>query len=96
MRLHHYTNEAGARGIEARGFAVSHVGDSAGRSWFTDGVDSFVATGSREWRVTVEIPDDVAEAYRYRFEDGTPYLGNYLVPWEVVNAYRPFTVERLT
>jgi hypothetical protein len=59
-------------------------------SWFSEELHegTTLAGQQPEWLVVVELPDEVAEQYRYRFEDGTPYFGNYCIPWEVVNEYR--------
>ena len=94
--LFHATDASGTDGIRERGFGISHLRDSPESSWFTS-ARSEVSTGSAqlEWLVIVELPDDVARQYRHRFEDGTIYLSNYLVPWDVVNQYRPFAYERL-
>ena len=35
----------------------------------------------------VDLPTEVAEPYRYSFEDGQGYLDTFLVPWAVVNEY---------
>jgi hypothetical protein len=88
--LYHGTDEKGAVGIKARGFGLSHLADSARMSWFSEEPDECTKLAGRqpEWLVVVELPDDVAERHRYRFEDGTPYLGNYLIPWDIVNEYR--------
>jgi hypothetical protein len=96
VELYHATDEAGVLGIMKHGFVVSHLQDSQGSAWLCSTTESTI-TGSvgHEWIVIVDMPSEVAEKYRYRFDDGTPYLDNYLVPWEVVNAYRPFRYERL-
>jgi hypothetical protein len=44
--------------------------------------------------VIADVPDEIAEQYRHYFEDGTPYLDNYLVPFDVINRHRPFRFER--
>jgi hypothetical protein len=78
-----------ADGIKARGFGVSHLADSPGRSWFAHEQDGCgrLATGEG-WLVVIDVPREIAEKYRYRFEDGSCYLGNYCIPSEVVNEYR--------
>jgi len=95
VQLFHGTDDQGVRGIRAKGFRVSHVGDSAGCSWFADSRDG-ATTGSaaRQWLVIVDISDDKAEKHRYRFEDGEPYFGNFCIPFDVVNAVAPFRFER--
>lgn len=45
--------------------------------------------------MVVEMPDEIAERYRYRFDDGSPYLDNYMIPFAVVNAYMPFRAESM-
>lgn len=97
MRLFHGTDDDGARSIRSDGFARSDVDDSHEQSWFAETRDG-AATASRKvrWFVIVNIPDDIAERHRYRFDDGTAYLGNFLIPWRVVNGYQPFTFERAT
>lgn len=93
MELFHATDETGLQGIRAGGFRISHVGDSA--AWFADTREG-AATGraGRSWLVIVDLPEDEAEKYRYRFEDGEAYLGNLCIPFEVVNAVAPFRFER--
>ena len=95
MRLFHATDDEGAQGIRVHGFAKSRVRDSAGCAWLADAREG-ATTGSadRTWLVIIDMPDEIAEAHRYRFRDGTPYLGNFCMPFEVVNRYRPFTFER--
>lgn len=96
MKLYHYTDDDGVAGIRADGFAGSQVPDSRGREWLSaDPALGPIARG-RDWVVVVEIPDDLAEQHRHRFEDGEPYLDNYLVPIEVLNAHRPFDYRRIT
>lgn len=56
--------------------------------------DGWVATSRRDWWVIVDVPDELAERYRHYFDDGTPYLDNYLVPFNVINGCRPFTYQR--
>ena len=94
--LFHGTDDEGVQGIQADGFKVSHVRDSAGRAWFADTPEG-ATTGSadRRWLVIVDLPADIAEIYRYRFDDGEPYLGNFCVPFDVVNAAAPFRFEKL-
>jgi hypothetical protein len=99
MRLYHATDEDGAQGICAHGFGVSHVGDCPEQSWFGDnGALAGQSASRRGWLVIVEVPeplpDDIASRYPYMFEDGTPYAGNLLLPWGVVNRYAPFRCER--
>ena len=43
----------------------------------------------------IDLPADIAEICRYRFDDGDPYLGNFCVPFDVVNAAAPFRFEKL-
>ncbi|MDQ6854994.1 MAG: hypothetical protein M3046_15115 [Actinomycetota bacterium] len=95
MELYHATDEAGAHGIMKHGFAVSHLADSPKPAWLCSTKES-ATTGSAEgdWLVIVDMPQEVAEEYRHRFDDGTAYLDNYLIPWDVVNAYVPFRYER--
>jgi hypothetical protein len=96
MKLYHATNEAGRRGIGERGFAESHVPDSEGCVWFCSNKDETDSGGvDREWHVVVEVPHDVAMDLEYRFPDGSPYPGNFLIPFDVVNAYTPFVYERI-
>jgi hypothetical protein len=96
MQLYHATDDAGAQGIRAEGFRVSHVRDSAGCAWFADTREG-AATGraGRDWLVILELPADEAEKYRYRFEDGEAYLGNFCIPFDVVNGGGPFQFERV-
>ncbi len=91
MQLFHATDLTGVQGIRADGFRISHVGDSAGCAWFADSPEG-ASTGSaaREWLVIVDLADAQAHEYLYRFEDGEPYLGNFCIPFEVVNAASPF------
>ncbi len=76
------------------GFAISHVRDSRESVWLCSTKES-ATTGraNRERLVIVDMPEEIAEEHRYRFADGTAYLDNYLIPWEIVNAYRPFRYE---
>jgi hypothetical protein len=96
VELFHGTDNAGARGIEHIGFAVSHVGDSPGQSWLCSHRES-VVTGSAtlEYLVIVELPDLIAHQYQSE-AGGEPYLDNYVVPWAVLNAHRPFRFEQST
>jgi hypothetical protein len=87
--LFHATDKQGAQGIQARGFAVSNVKDSAGKSWFSDTREECLTLAfGKEWLVLVDVPDETAEPYPFILPDGTPYLGNFLIPWTVVNQYR--------
>jgi len=43
----------------------------------------------------VEIPEEIARPFRYLFDSGEQYLSNYLVPFDVLNRYQPFTFERV-
>ena len=96
MLLYNSTDDAGKVGIEAAGFSISRTPDAEGRAWFSGSQpdDGWVATSLRDWWVVVEMPDEEAERYRHYFEDGTPYLDNYLVPFVVINRYRPFGFGR--
>lgn len=90
--LFHGTDDAGAEGIRLHGFAVSHVGDSQGRSWLTrDPSWSDTAGTTVTMFVLVEMPDEVANEYRYHFGPNDPHPQDHLVPFEVLNRYRPFT-----
>jgi hypothetical protein len=96
VRLYHATDDKGVAGIRAQGFALSYVRDSGGAAWFAgtrEGADT--GSANRTWLVVVEVPDEVADAHRYRFEDGSPYLDNFRIPFEIVNIYKPFKFERL-
>lgn len=92
--LHHSTTEENARSIMREGFAVSHVSDSQGCTWFSSPRDHAFRANIGCWWIIVSIPDAVAERYRGRLPDGTQYLDNFKVPWDVVNSYRAtFRVE---
>lgn len=93
MLLFHATDEAGRRGIEAEGFAVSHQKDSPGAAYLSDARDDPQLASRDGCWVIVDLPDEVAQEYLYTFDDGTVYEGVYRVPWNVLNAYRPFTYE---
>jgi hypothetical protein len=96
MKLYHATNEVGRRGIEEHGFTESRAPDSKGCAWFCSNKDETTSGGvDREWHVVVELRDDVAVNFQYRFKDGEPYPGNFLIPLDVVNSYRPFVYERI-
>jgi hypothetical protein len=87
--LFHVTDTPGRNGIDAVGFAISYTADTPGEAWLTDNRDALTAasanaTKAQEWWVVVDLPDDVAEAYRW-VDD------LFSIPFEVVNRYRPFT-----
>jgi hypothetical protein len=96
VELFHVTDETGVRGICTNGFAVSHVGDSKCCSWFSSNRSSGAETASKssKYVVIVDLPDEVAERYQALHQDGTPYLDNFLIPWDVVNAHQPFRFEQ--
>lgn len=98
MRLYHSTDESCKQGIERDGFRSSKVVDSIGSVWFCDGKDPDVPTTRREWWVSIDLSDEIAAPYLYRFPDGQAYgtdlFGNYLVPVGVANSERPFLFER--
>jgi hypothetical protein len=53
------------------------------------------AVKDRDWWVIVDVPDDVVEAHRYKYDDEPdPYQTR--LPHDVANRYRPFTFERIT
>lgn len=88
MRLYHVTDEG--PNIVANGFDPTKRRDESiaeGLHWLADSVDGTGSGYGRAHIVSVEVPDEVAEQYRYRFEDGTPYLGNFLFPTDVINRY---------
>lgn len=95
MKLFHSTTAQAADAILVSGFAVSHVKDSVGHAWLCSSVESTQTGRDPEVLVVVEIPAEVAECYRYRFDDGSPYLDNYLTPFKVVNSYMPFGTQSL-
>jgi len=92
MLLYHSTDPPGRAGIEGAGFALSHLRDSPGASWFIDSRNPLVPTGRVGWWVIVDLPDDVAEAYREPDDDGLR-SDLFCVPWHVANAHRPFRFE---
>lgn len=49
---------------------------------------------SRGWWVIVDMPEEVAEQYRHRFDPVELYDDNDPVPWTVVNRYEPSRYER--
>lgn len=88
MRLYHATDADGVAGIRRTGFAKSHLRDSQESSWFSANPTEAVALSrGGGWFVVVDLPTEVAEPYRYSFEDGQGYLDTFLVPWAVVNEY---------
>jgi hypothetical protein len=88
--LYHATNEEGIKGIKAHSFAVSHLPDSVGNNWLSTDLGECLRLAGRgsEGLVTAELPDENLEEHHSRSEDGTPYLGDYWIPWEVVNSYQ--------
>jgi hypothetical protein len=88
--LYHATDEEGIKGIKAPSFAVSRLPDSASNNWLSIDPDNCLRLAGRanEWLVTVGLADEIAEQRHSRSEDRMPYLGNYGIPWEVVNAYQ--------
>lgn len=96
LRLFHVTDRAAADGIMREGFARSDLKDSEQLTWLADKIDDAMATSKAKGVVViVELPDEIAAQHRYGFKDGTSYFGNYCVPWEVLNAHRPFEVVDL-
>jgi hypothetical protein len=98
MLLYHATSAANCEAIKREGFARSNLKDSEGCSWFWSerpGLEGWAGSATPEYLVIVEVPREEAEPHRYRFEDGTPYLSGYLIPWDVVNTRRPFRYEAL-
>ncbi|WP_454859093.1 hypothetical protein [Promicromonospora soli] len=94
VRLYHATTDAGRAGIEADGFAISHVGDSEGQSWFRAWKANDATPGRGTWWVIVTLPDDVAEQHVYPPDAQFDIrLRKYRVPWDVLNAHRPFEYE---
>jgi hypothetical protein len=94
VRLFHSTDIASAWTICEAGFLGSRVRDSQGKVWLAESMEGAVgsayATGCF---VVVDLPDELAERHRYRFDDGSPYLDAFLVPVETVNSARPFGIE---
>ena len=89
MILFHVTDKAGAQGIRTRGFGVSHLPDSVDCSWFNTDPELCRRTASHlGWLVVVEVPDHLAEPYRATFENGTLDIGDFCIPWGVVNRFR--------
>jgi hypothetical protein len=89
MRLYHITDTGPA--IVERGFDPTARRDRSipeGHHWLADSPEDTTTGYGRDHLVTVDVPDEVAARYRYRFDDGTAYLGNYLFPTDVINAYR--------
>lgn len=95
MRLYHATYDAGRAGIEAEGFGISHVGDSNGQTWFRAWKANDATPGRpTTWWVIVTLPDDVAGQHVYPPDARLGIrLRKYLVPWDLLNAYRPFEYE---
>jgi hypothetical protein len=93
--LYHSTDEAGRTGIEANGFALSHNFDSPGMVWLSDSKHNALAA-RLGWWVVVDMPDEVAREYQSYLASGDPHTGNFRMPWEVANTYRPFRFERAT
>jgi hypothetical protein len=98
VRLYHSTDDDGRTGIEANGFAVSHNYDSAGMVWFSDSKDpQRQALASRVgWWVVVDVPTEVAAKYQSCLTPDEVHTGCFKMPWDVANAYRPFSYERST
>ena len=88
MRLYHATDDVGKAGIEAQGFAVSHLPDSVGCSWFYSSTEQPQLASRGGWWVIVKLPGRIAAQYRYEHDPNM-----YCVPWSVINAYRPFEYE---
>lgn len=91
MRLYHRTTREAADAIRSGGFAESWVKDSAGGSWLAADPADCSTVGDSV--VVVELSDDVAEPHRYFLAPGEPYLSCFLVPFDVLNAHRPFDVR---
>lgn len=89
VRLYHITDDGPA--IVAVGFDPDARRDRSipkGLHWLADSLDGTSSGYGRAHLVSVEVPDEIAARYLYRFEDGTVYTGNYLFPTEVINTYR--------
>jgi hypothetical protein len=87
--LYHVTDDG--PGIVAKGFDPERRRDESiprGFHWLSASLDGTRSGYGRAHLVIVEVPDSVAEQYRYRFDDGQPYLDNYLFPTEVINSYQ--------
>jgi hypothetical protein len=94
VELYHSTDDDGAEGIKRDGFARSALPDSPDATWLATTRTEAAAVAARHgWFVIVDIPDEIAAHHLYRFGDGTPYPGVYLVPWDVLNAHQPFAFE---
>jgi hypothetical protein len=97
--LYHSTHEAGKIGIQTEGFGLSHVEDHPVASWFCAHQDPVIGDGPGWW-VIVEVPDDVAAAHQFNAFHFAPCrfqlsdVEFFLIPWDVVNRYRPFRFER--
>jgi hypothetical protein len=95
VRLYHSTDDGGVEGIKRDGFAHSDLDDSPGASWLAPTRAEAAQPAQRHgWFVIVDIPDEIASDHLYRFRDGEPYPGVYLLPWAVLNAQQPFDFER--
>ena len=99
MILHHSTDQPGKTGIEMQGFGVSHVEAWPDASWFCAHKDALIGAGVGWW-VIVDIPDEVAAAHQFEAFHFVPShfqlsdVEFFLIPWNVVNRYRPFQFER--
>jgi hypothetical protein len=97
--LYHSTDEAGKIGIETKGFGLSHTAEFPEASWFCAHKDPLIGS-SVGWWVIVEMPDDVAAAHQFEAFHFVPShfqlsdVEFFLIPWNVVNRYRPFQFER--
>jgi hypothetical protein len=93
MLLHHRTPDGPK--IMREGFTVCHTpnDDDVPVAWLADQLRHTRSGHQGEWLVTVDVPDEVAHAHRYP-GPSAPVPGLYWLPFDVINAYQPFKLER--
>jgi hypothetical protein len=94
VELFHETDEDGKRGIEGDGFALSLHPDLSGRASLSSRRSETMSSRGKGWLVVVTMCDDVAEPYRDQHVDGELDRTHFSLPFDVVNACRPFRFER--
>jgi len=93
--LFHCTDETCAQAIDRHSFHESAVRDYEGKVCLSASKLGAESSAHRfGWYVSLELADAICERHSDGLDYGSAAIACYVVPVDVVNAARPFTLER--